>query len=264
MVFTSWLLCDFHIHTTISDGSFSLKDVVDLYGQKGFDVIAITDHIFDNYYLGKLKERGTKIPSILPENFKEYIRLLKKEQYRAWKEYGMLLIPGFEVTNNTNRYHILALDVYEYIEPTLSVEEILEIIKHNNGISIAAHPEKKDTDREHLSQHLYENMDKYKDMFDAWEIANQVDLFNSVATKGCRFVANSDFHHINHFYAWRTMLKTKKDIEAVKEAIKTNEDIAIIFLKPGIEPKKFKETFKEKGVLQRKKVATKDTFKSFF
>jgi len=156
------------------------ENVVDLYGQKGFDVIAITDHIFDNYYLRKLKERGTKIPSILPENFREYIRLLQEEQYRAWKEYGMLLIPGFEITNNTNRYHM---------------------------------------------------------------IANQVDLFNSVATKRCRFVANSDFHHINHFYSWRTMLKTEKDIEAVKEAIKTNEDIAIIFLKPGVEPKKFKEKF---------------------
>ena len=39
------LLCDFHIHTTWSDGSVPLRDVVDIYGQAGFDVIAITDHI---------------------------------------------------------------------------------------------------------------------------------------------------------------------------------------------------------------------------
>ena len=41
-----FLLCDFHVHTTWSDGRLSLREVVDLYGQTGrFDVIAITDHI---------------------------------------------------------------------------------------------------------------------------------------------------------------------------------------------------------------------------
>ena len=41
-----FLLCDFHVHTTWSDGRLSIREVVDLYGQTGrFDVIAITDHI---------------------------------------------------------------------------------------------------------------------------------------------------------------------------------------------------------------------------
>jgi predicted metal-dependent phosphoesterase TrpH len=41
-----FLLCDFHVHTTWSDGRLSVREVVDLYGQTGrFDVIAITDHI---------------------------------------------------------------------------------------------------------------------------------------------------------------------------------------------------------------------------
>jgi hypothetical protein len=39
------LLCDFHIHTTYSDGSVGLKRTVDLFGQAGFDVIAVTDHV---------------------------------------------------------------------------------------------------------------------------------------------------------------------------------------------------------------------------
>jgi hypothetical protein len=41
-----FLLCDFHVHTTWSDGRLSLRDTIDLYGRTGkFDVIAITDHI---------------------------------------------------------------------------------------------------------------------------------------------------------------------------------------------------------------------------
>jgi len=39
------LLRDFHIHTKYSDGSVELRRTVDLYGQAGFDVIAITDHV---------------------------------------------------------------------------------------------------------------------------------------------------------------------------------------------------------------------------
>ena len=52
------LLCDFHIHTRYSDGSVELKRAVDLFGQAGFDVIAITDHVVsqDNSF-GKLAKR---------------------------------------------------------------------------------------------------------------------------------------------------------------------------------------------------------------
>ena len=39
------LLCDFHIHTTYSDGSVELRRTIDLFGQAAFDVIAITDHV---------------------------------------------------------------------------------------------------------------------------------------------------------------------------------------------------------------------------
>lgn len=49
------LLCDFHIHTNYSDGKLSLPEVVDFYGQRGFDCICITDHLADpRRLIGKL------------------------------------------------------------------------------------------------------------------------------------------------------------------------------------------------------------------
>ena len=52
------LLCDFHIHTTYSDGSIELEKVIDLYGQAGFDAIAITDHVVnEDSSIGKLAHR---------------------------------------------------------------------------------------------------------------------------------------------------------------------------------------------------------------
>ena len=44
---TKWLLADLHIHTTFSDGTIPLEEVAKIYGEAGFDVIAITDHLFD-------------------------------------------------------------------------------------------------------------------------------------------------------------------------------------------------------------------------
>ena len=41
---SSPLLCELHAHTIWSDGAFAIGEVVDLYGRRGFDVLAITDH----------------------------------------------------------------------------------------------------------------------------------------------------------------------------------------------------------------------------
>ena len=52
------LLCDFHIHTTYSDGILPLPEVVDLFGRSGHDVIAITDHIVNrDNGLGRIAHR---------------------------------------------------------------------------------------------------------------------------------------------------------------------------------------------------------------
>ena len=38
------LLCELHAHTTWSDGALSVRELADLYGRAGFDVLAVTDH----------------------------------------------------------------------------------------------------------------------------------------------------------------------------------------------------------------------------
>lgn len=44
---TEWLLTDLHIHAMLSDGTLPIEEVVRIYGEAGFDAIAITDHLFD-------------------------------------------------------------------------------------------------------------------------------------------------------------------------------------------------------------------------
>jgi len=39
------LLCELHAHSRWSDGVLSIRELVDLYGQNGFDVLCVTDHL---------------------------------------------------------------------------------------------------------------------------------------------------------------------------------------------------------------------------
>jgi len=39
------LLCELHAYTDWSDGKLSLDELVDLYGEAGFDVLCVTDHV---------------------------------------------------------------------------------------------------------------------------------------------------------------------------------------------------------------------------
>jgi predicted metal-dependent phosphoesterase TrpH len=222
-----WLLCDFHIHTNYSDGKLSLQEVIDLYGEQGFDVISITDHVLDLKTVEKLTGMGEPIRTLGKESFDDYLHTLWEQTRRAWEEYRMLLIPGVELTNEHDQYHILGIDVKKFIDPLLPVETIIEGIHTQAGIAVACHPHRKDSDSTHESLYLWERHDSLALLFDAWEVANRDDLFNVVGLKKSNYIANSDFHEPWHLYSWKTLIHAEKNSEAVKSAIRNNRRIAI-------------------------------------
>ena len=227
----NWLLCDLHIHTTLSDGVLTPRDVVDLYGENNFDVIAITDHIWDKYTLKEKTEADKPVQGVLEKDFDKYLKILKNESERAWRKYNMLVIPGVEVTNNHSFYHILGIDVKNYVDPTMSVTQIVKALKKQNALIIAAHPDMKIQDEKYYSRHLWENREKYRSLFDAWEVANRNDLYNYVGLRKYNYVANSDFHKPSHIYSWKTLIKAEKNIESIKHAIKQNKHVAIYLMR---------------------------------
>ena len=93
-----FLLCDFHVHTTWSDGRLSLREVVDLYGQTGrFDVIAITDHILMKRDLlgraGRIASLGLRDFSVTEGRFDAYLADIAAEAQRAQQLYDLLVDP---------------------------------------------------------------------------------------------------------------------------------------------------------------------------
>ena len=227
------LLCDFHIHTTYSDGSVRLSRAIDLYGQAGFDVIAITDHVVNgDNLLGKLAHRFRF--SVTRDNFGDYMRDLEKETQRAREKYGMLVIPGVEISKNhlspEKSAHILILDITRFIPACWDYEKIFLEAKRQGALVIACHPHHvSDMSRETL--YLWNNRERYARYIDAWEIANRDDVFNVISLKKYRYIANSDFHKPRHLYSWKTLLNCEKDVESVKNCIRHNKGVAITLLR---------------------------------
>ena len=234
----NWLLCDFHIHTNMSDGSLPIDDVVDMYGSKGFDAISITDHILDTHTLKEREEKREPIDAIKEEKFQEYLNILWKQAKRAWKEYNMLVIPGTELTNNWKKYHILGIDIKEYIDSTLPVEKIVAQIHNQGAIAIACHPHHKPSEGPQPFIHLWRNHKRYANLFDAWEVANRDDLFNVIGLKKFNYIANSDFHEPHHLYSWKTLIQAEKNVEAIKAAIIENQHVAIYLFRKTNEERK--------------------------
>ena len=74
---------------------------------------------------------------------------------------------------------------------------------------------------------LWNNRDKYSRYIDAWEIANRDDVFNVISLKKYPYIAGSDFHRVRHLYSWKSLLNCKKDIESIKQCIRSNWGVAI-------------------------------------
>jgi 3',5'-nucleoside bisphosphate phosphatase len=239
-----FLLCDFHVHTQWSDGKLSVSEVVDLYGSTGkFDVIAITDHILMKKDLlaraSRLATLGRRAFGVREQDFELYLDNVRAEARRARERYGMLVIPGAEITQNRLRgrknSHIIALDIQQYISADQSADEILQEIRRQNALSIACHPHHRTTRRIEISTcYLWDNRRELADLVDVWEAANRDDLFSVTSLKHYPYVASSDFHKPKHLYSWKTLLRCEKSWPAVKEALRTNVDVGLVLYRGPI------------------------------
>jgi predicted metal-dependent phosphoesterase TrpH len=238
-----FLLCDFHVHTTWSDGRLSLREVVDLYGQTGkFDVIAITDHILMKRDLlaraARIASFGSREFSVTRARFAAYLEDIALEARRARRLYDLLVLPGAEVTQNHIRSkrnsHVVALNIKEYIDADQPAEEILKEIRRQGALSIACHPHHRTTTRFEIGTcYLWDHRKRLAPLVDVWEAANRDDLFSVTSLKHYPYVANSDFHKAKHLYSWKTLLRCEKNWESIAKALRENVDVAVTLFRNG-------------------------------
>jgi signal transduction histidine kinase len=219
-----WLLADLHIHSTFSDGSVQIEEIIKTYGEAGFDVIAITDHLFDTQspISLRLREEGKSV-----KNVETYFHKIEEVSLWAKESYDLLVIPGLEICNLLEDYHILGIDLKGTVNPNQDATGVIDDIHRQGGLAIASHPHLKlsyflkgdNESIQHHPLHLWKHRERYVDKIDAWEIANREDLFGIVSLEGLPYVANSDFHDRGHLSSWKSLIFAEKDKEAVKKAI---------------------------------------------
>jgi predicted metal-dependent phosphoesterase TrpH len=203
------LLCELHAHTTWSDGAFGLSEVVDLYGRRGFDVLAITDHA------------PREARDIHAVNYESYLAAVECEAERAWQEYRLLVLPGLELTYDdpdpTEAAHAVALGLRSYVAVAEGVETMLRAARAHGAALVAAHPypaDEAETSPRRTARFAADHA-RLGPLVDRFELFNRHTLFSWVADAGLPTVATGDFHRYEHLAGWKTMLPCAKTEEAV-------------------------------------------------
>jgi predicted metal-dependent phosphoesterase TrpH len=218
-------LADFHMHSNFSDGKLSIPELVDLYGKRGFGAIAITDHLCEEE---SVIGRAAKVlgNTLTRASFPHYMEILKSEGKRAMERYGMVVIPGFELTKNTvindRSAHILGLGVTEFLSADADVYDLALKLRSQGALTIAAHPVPTRKFEKQTYQ-LWNRRRELSQVFDAWEVASGPYLFHEVLRSGLPLIANSDLHVKKQMTSWKTLLQCERHPEAILEAIRKQE-----------------------------------------
>ncbi len=221
----SMFLADLHVHSQFSDGHLSIPQLVDFYGKRGFGCIAVTDHVCESRSVMGIAARYMKI-TLTPETFNSYMKTIREEAIRAWEQYQMVLMPGFELTKNTfsnhRSAHILGIGISEFVSPEGDVLDLARQIRAQGALVVAAHPVQ--THKAELQTlHLWDRRDELKGEFDAWEIASGDEIFADVAASRFPVIATSDFHRAPDINAWKTVFHCERHAEAIMDSVRKQE-----------------------------------------
>jgi predicted metal-dependent phosphoesterase TrpH len=218
-------LGDFHIHSDFSDGKMTIPQLVDLYGSLGFGAIAITDHLCESEtVIGKAAYAIGH--SLSPATFPIYMEILRSEAERAWDQYRMVLLPGFELSKNSvlnhRSAHIVGLGISDFIAADADAVDLCRAIRAQGGLAIAAHPVST-RKMEKQTYYLWDRREELCGAFDAWEVASGPYLFDEVAETRLPKIASSDLHHRRQMSSWKTVFECERHPEAVLDAIRRQQ-----------------------------------------
>lgn len=219
------ILADLHTHSTFSDGEMNIPQLVDFYGGRGFGAIAITDHICETKtFFGRAAKYLNY--TLTEATFPLYLEIIRSEAARAWEQYGMVVIPGFEVSKNSlsnhRSAHLVALGVTEFVSADQDILEAATAIRDQGALVIAAHPVST-RKFEKQTYHLWGRRHEIRDQIDAWEVASGPHFFDEVLRSGLPLLATSDLHRPSQINSWKTVFTCERTPAAILDAVKTQD-----------------------------------------
>jgi hypothetical protein len=213
-----FLLCEFHAHTTWSDGELSLRELVDLYGGAGFDVLCVTDHTHPAddpwVHLG-----------VRPEALSAYFREIEEQAERARSLYGLVLLPGLELTDNAadpdDASHALAVGLSRTVTMERGILSAMAAANAFGAAIVAAHPAGPESVGPGVTRRFWCERATFVDVVHRWELINGHTAFPWIAEARLQVVANGDFHRTEHLASWKTLLPCEKSEEAIVDFLRS-------------------------------------------
>jgi hypothetical protein len=218
------LLCELHAHTTWSDGELSLGAVVDLYGAAGFDVLCVTDHVLRSDDPWPLRHGR---PCVDARNAGAYFAELERERARALSAYGLLLVPGLELTYNDpdpeRAAHAVAVGLDGLVAMDDGPAAAMEAARAAGAAILVAHPHDFEPTAAVPSPTCYfaRRWRELRGLYDRAELFNAGQLFGWVAEAGLPPVACGDLHRAEDLPGWTTLVPCEQDEEALVDYLRS-------------------------------------------
>jgi 3',5'-nucleoside bisphosphate phosphatase len=223
------LLCELHAHTTWSDGELDLRELVDLYGAAGFDVLFVTDHVLRSDDPWRLPET-----CVHAGNFAAYLASVVAEADRARTLYDLLVVPGLELTHNHPdpdlAAHALALGLREHVSPDEGLVGSLLAAREAGAAVVAAHPHGPDRDPvpARTTRRFWREWDSLSPLVHRAELFNGTDLYSWIARSDAPPLGSGDVHRREHVSSWKTLVPCRKDEEELVAYLRSAEPTYLV------------------------------------
>ena len=231
------LLCELHAHTRWSDGALPLRALIDLHGALGYDVLCVTDNVVrldDPWVLPEL--RGPRY--VHAGNFDAYFDEVETEAVRAHALYGLLVIPGLELTDNHDdplrSAHALAIGVRDFIAVDDGLDRALPHADAQGAAIVAAHPAAPGEVNGRAGTLRFGSDPTLASLVHRYELFNRNRIFPWVAEESLPAVASGDVHVVADLAGWRTLSPCAKERHAVVEYLRTSLPVFLTRLEPTL------------------------------
>ena len=152
----------------------------------------------------------TRPKGITAANYDAYLAEIDNEARRARERYGLLVVPGLELTYNDAdprlSAHALAVGLRRFVSVDDGIDEAIETAVQAGAALVAAHPydDEPSPHPGRLTQRFARDPELAARVH-RFELFNRTQLFSWVARAGLPCVASGDFHRLEHLEGWKSV-----------------------------------------------------------